>query len=233
MALSINLQEFDGPLDLLLYLIKRDEIDIYDIPIYNITQQYLELLDQMKTEKLNIAGDFFVMAATLIRIKTQMLLPRPETDELEQIEDPRQELVFRLIQYKAFKEMAHNVGIVMNEREDNFYRGNNLELDMIAEDQEFDLNINYFLKVFNEMAERISAMKEYSVVSEKVSIEERMNIILQMIQEQNHIRFTQLFETGNSLDLVVSFVSILELTKLQKIRLIQNNLFEEIWLEKL
>ena len=124
MTYRVHLENFEGPLDLLLYFIRRDEIDIYDIPIANITEEFMEMLEEIKKMNINIAGEFIVMAATLMRIKSKMLLPRPALDEEDDIIDPRKELVDQLLEYSRFKETAATLDIYAAKRSQIFPKGN-------------------------------------------------------------------------------------------------------------
>ena len=121
MPYKVKLESFEGPLDLLLFLIKKNELDIYDIPISEITRQYLDYIEIIKLLDIEAAGDFILMAATLMRIKAQTLLPKPEMDEMDEIEDPRQELVYRLLEYKRFKDVASDLA-EKEKRPANFFR---------------------------------------------------------------------------------------------------------------
>ncbi len=233
MELQVELEQFEGPLDLLLYLIKKNEVDIYDIPITKITEQYLEYLKFMQDKKLDIAGEFFVMAATLIRIKTLMLLPKENADEeIQHIEDPRQELIDKLLEYKKIKELSEKMFQLQEKQSKIFYRGYFSEYEYIKDDY-VDLNFSKFFSIYKSSANRIiDKLKYIEVYKDATPIEEIINIILSKIEDSNHLRFFEVIDRTNLSELIVGFMAILELSKLQRIRLIQNILWGEIWLEK-
>ena len=176
MAYQVRLTQFEGPLDLLLHLIRRDKIDIYDIPISHITHEYLAYIEIMQELELELAGKFFVMAATLMRIKAQMLLPQRSNAEEEE-EDPRDELVQNLIEYKKYKEAAQHMAEMENDRRRVFTRPTTVfisddEGEPALEVTVFDL-LGAFKKVFEELKKQVS----YRITKEPVTIEEKLEII--------------------------------------------------------
>jgi len=231
--LNIDLEEFEGPMDILLYLIKKDKIDIYDIPIAKITAQYLQYLEVLKEEKLDLAGDFFVMAATLIRIKTQMLLPVNEEDERDNIEDPREELVIQLLEYKKFKDLAEEFFKVYKIREQHHFRQYFPEMEDFADESVLEINLNKFYQIYKKVAEQIITAEPYEIEFEELSLEEKMEELLLQLKNENHLRFFDLINVLSPTNLVITFIAILELAKLQRLRIIQNEIYEEIWLEKI
>jgi segregation and condensation protein A len=233
MPFEVCLEKFEGPLDLLLYLIKREEVDIYDIPIAKITEHYLSLLDQIKGEKVSIAGEFFVMAATLIRIKTQMLLPKQACAELEVIEDPRRRLMIQLLEYQQFKELADTLGRLAHQRSEIFFRSFYPEIQDMMQERQIEFDLNHFLSVFKTVLRKIDDRLDYEIELEPITIEWKMQEIYDKLQRDNHLRFNQLVMENCLSDLVISFMAILELSKLQRVHLVQNRNFEEIWLEKI
>lgn len=235
---SIKLPAFEGPLDLLLHLIKENKIDIYDIPIALITHQYLEYIEIMKELNLDIAGEFLVMAASLIHIKSRMLLPVEEAAPEEQ-EDPRFELVQRLIEYQAFKEAS----LALREREtewskmfwretvskeavagDVTYPETEGELDL------FDLSLFDLLTAFKKMLDK--APEDVVTISrETLTVKDRIVYITERIESVDAIRFEDLFE-GNQTKarLIVTFVALLELLRLGLARAYQEKDFGSIWI---
>jgi segregation and condensation protein A len=225
---SVKLDVFEGPLDLLLFLIKRDEIDIYDIPIAHITRQYLEYIDLMKVLNLEVAGEFIVMAATLIRIKAKMLLPRTVDEEEE--EDPREELVQALLEYRKFKEAA----CVLKEKEEEQSRwfpradpdlSGLPKEEILVEASLYDL-MSAFKKILDSQPKETFHTINYS----RVTIEERIEYVLSCLAQKDGVVFTELFlDTPIKLVMVVTFMAILELIRLQKIYIRQTKHFSEIW----
>jgi segregation and condensation protein A len=231
---QVRLDKFEGPLDLLLYLIKKNELDIYDIPIALITKQYLEYIKLMKDLNLEIVGDFLVMASTLIQIKSSMLLPSPD-DEIseEEGEDPRAELIRRLLEYSRYKEAS----ILLNDRKllgrDLFARTFPSEElpDDLKSDEPLELDLFALLEAFKNIIVKAPRESFHEVCAESISIAERINEILSFLQEKDLIEFLELFD--NSLDrdyIVATFLAILELCKLKLIRVRQVQQYGAIWI---
>ncbi len=232
---KVKLEIFEGPLDLLLYLIKQEEIDIYDIPIARITQQYLEYLDFMKSLDIEIAGEFLVMAATLLKIKSRMLLPRHE--ELgEEIEDPRKDLVQQLLEYRKFKEIAERLGEREYQQRRMFPRpkgGFDHAAEIVPpEPPAPEVGMFELLNAFKQVLERIDKLKLYEIVGEDISIEERIDFVLKTLFQKKRMEFMELFEDERRrLVMVVTFFALLELVRLGRVSVRQERLFGEIWLE--
>lgn len=233
--LPIRLPTFEGPLDLLLFLIRRNEIDIYDIPIESVTRQYMQVLHSMKELDLEVAGDFFVMAATLMYIKSRMLLPTNEQavqpQEEEEEADPRWELVQQLLEYKKYKEAAQELQTLVERQQDfleRYYQQEQIsevERELESSDR-IDL-WNTFNKVLRRLSERIV---KGEIQDEEISIAQSMEYILDTIKERESFRFTELLE-GKRLTvafLVSTFLAILELTRLKRLYIIQDAVFGEI-----
>ena len=228
-AYEVKLERFEGPLDLLLHLIQRDEIDVYDIPIARITQQYLTYIELMRLLDLDVAGEFLVMAATLMRIKAKMLLPLPAVGEEEEEGDPREELVQRLVEYRQFKEAAGTLKGREDERRKLFERG------MLPGEDEagplplapatlFDL-----LEALNRVLARIPQRVTYDVTGEVYDIEDKMAYISRMVDEGGGVLFSTLMtgcrERG---EIIVTFMALLELIKLGGVTVVQSEVFGEI-----
>lgn len=226
---TVKLERFEGPLDLLLHLIKRDEIDIYDIPIAHITQQYLAYLELMRSLDLEIAGEFLVMAATLMRIKAKMLLPLPAVGEEEDEGDPREELVQRLIEYRQFKEAAGTLREKEGERRMLFERGMVPGEDdagplPLAPATLFDL-----LAALNRVLARVPERQTYEIVAEEFTLEDKMAHIEERLAEEGHFLFEgMLMACRTRSEMIVTFIALLELIKLGHAFVIQNDTFGEI-----
>jgi segregation and condensation protein A len=229
---KVKLEVFEGPLDLLLYLIKRDEIDIYDISLERITSQYLEYLQAFKELNIELAGEFIVMAANLIYLKSRSLLPRdqqpPEEDAGE--DDPRWELIRQLIEYKKFKEAAAELNLRALEQERIFVR-ETTSTSAIQEPLRLgEVGIFQLIGAFQTVMKRIEARQDVQeIFSERFSVSEKIDSILQRIATGNRLRFSDLFGAAASrIEVVVTFLALLELIRLKQVRAIQKNVFEEI-----
>lgn len=223
---KIKLPVFEGPLDLLLYLIRKEEVSIYDIPIARITGQYLEYLTTMRELDIALAGEFLVMAATLIHIKSQMLLPRdPEAIE-EAIEDPRSELVYQLLEHQKFKGAA----TVLHQRalmEAATFTRAGLETDQ--DNPEVSATIFQLFEVFREVLDRRRAVTEIEIARDEMTMSEKIAEIKSTLREKGEIRAREMFERARSRrELVLVFLALLELVKELAIRLAQTETFGEI-----
>ncbi|MCK4225258.1 MAG: segregation/condensation protein A [candidate division Zixibacteria bacterium] len=226
---SVKLDVFEGPLDLLLFLIKRDKIDIYDIPIAHVTKQYLEYIELMKELNLEIAGEFIVMAATLMRIKVRMLLPKTQDEEEE--EDPREELVSALLEYRKFKEAAQVLKGKEAEQSRWFPRSDFTFLDRLPEDQILvEASLPDLIFAFKRILDSHPKETFHTIDYPKVSVEERIEYVLNCLAQKDGVVFTELFsDTPIKLVMVVTFMAVLELIRLQKIYIRQTKHFAEIW----
>lgn len=229
---NVKLPVFEGPLDLLLHLIRENKVDIYDIPISLITRRYLEYLDMMKELDLEIAGEFLVMAATLIHIKSRMLLPADEEVPPEETEDPRLELVQRLLEYQAFKDAAG----ILREREDEtskiFTRP---PLDPDEEEQEteelylFDVNLFDLLAAFRKILDKAPPDVK-TITKESLTVKDRMMHIAERLEQVESMRFEELFgEVVTRVQLIVTFLALLEVLRLGMARVYQEGEFGQIW----
>jgi segregation and condensation protein A len=225
----VKLEIFEGPLDLLLYLIKKDEIDIYDIPIARITEQYLAYLELMQELDISVAGDFLVMASTLIYIKSKMLLPPdPKVDGEEDLgEDPRAELIERLLEYQKFKSAAQML-YSRGEIESACYTRGPLETD--SSNPEVSTTLFDLLRVFREVLKRAEAEIEMEIARDEMTIAEKLAQIHAMLEERERINVRELFEMSRSKrELIITFLALLELVKEWKIYLIQDEPFGDIF----
>lgn len=231
---AIRLPAFEGPLDLLLYLIRRNEVDIYDIPIEQVTSQYIEVLDSMEHLDLEVAGEFFVMASTLMYIKSRLLLPKKDQGTNEDAEedelDPRWELVQQLLEYRKFKEAADDIQKLILNANDRLPRIGPKDAIEAAERplkpvDRVDL-WNTFNQVLRRLAERIT---EGEIHAEQVTVADRMEYILSRARNEERFLFSDLFGASTTLNTIVaSFLAVLELTRLGEIRLQQNRAFADI-----
>lgn len=225
---KVKLEMFEGPLDLLLYLIKKDQIDIYDIPIAHITKQYLEYVQLLESLNIEVAGDFLVMAATLIYIKSKMLLPpEPKVEGEEDLnEDPRAELVEQLLEYQKFKSAANMLYEKAQIEAACFTRGS-LETD--KNNPEVTATVVDLLRVFKEILDRAKAVQEMEIHREEVSMGEKLAQIRGLLAEHKEIKVRDVFELARSKrELILTFLAFLELVKETQIILIQSQLFGDI-----
>lgn len=230
---KVKLEIFEGPLDLLLYLIKKEEIDIHDIPIAKITDQYLAYLEVMKMLDLNIAGEFIVMAATLMCIKSKMLLPEEPVLETEEEIDPREELVQKLIEYKKFKEAAKKLEEFEIRQKNIFIRTSSIEeYKFNGQDNEttyFEASLFDLLTALSKVLKEIPKEIIQEVIRDEFTVEEKVEQLLHILKEQESASVNRLFASSkNKLEIVAIFLAILELIRLKEIVVLQNQLFDEI-----
>ena len=224
-AIPVRLEQFEGPLDLLLHLIKTNEVNIYDIPITLITAQYLQYIDLMKELNLDVAGEFLVMAATLIHVKSRMLLPRPDPAQEDPEEDPRDALMRRLLEHQKFKAAAE----LLHERETlrsaQWTRPDGLIAEIAGEAPEPEIEVDLFslITAFRAVVERTKARPQVYLPSEQIPIEERIEQLLSRLSETEACGFEDLFDDINTrAGLVVTFLALLEMIRLKLIRVFQS-----------
>lgn len=230
---SIHLANFEGPLDLLLHLIKKNEMDIYDIPMAKITEQYLSILDAMKTLNLDLAGEFLLMAATLLHIKSKLLLPKIVEEETEEDEeDPRAELVRRLLEYQKYKEVSLTLDRKPQLGRDIFARVAP-EPEVLEEAEAGFVAVGLFdlLEALREILKEKPDQLMHEVNMEQLSVTERINAILSALQGKESLAFYELFSGGlKRSEIIVTFLALLELVKLRLVRFMQNTHHGAIWL---
>jgi segregation and condensation protein A len=228
----IHLPLFEGPLDLLLYLIRREKIDIHDIPIAPITHQYMEYLDLMRELNLDVAGEFMVMAATLIHIKSKMLVPvQPaEAEGEEEYVDPREELVRRLLEFQRYKEAAGLLHQQAQIRAAQWTRPDaSLPRFDDAGEEMLEAGLYDLIAAFKELLERRKTLLAHQVEGEGATVEERMAELLMAIPEGGSLAFLELFASlGSKLEMIVTFLALLELVRLKRVRVYQKGLFGQI-----
>jgi segregation and condensation protein A len=219
----VKLQDFEGPLDLLLFFIKRDELDIYNIPIARITQEFLEYLHLMATLDLEVAGDFIVMAATLMQIKVRMLLPKVEGDEAE--EDPRAELVRRLIEYKRFKEMSQEISKLEDEQRKVYYRkffhaDPKVHTEEDNEEMLKDVSLFNLISAFKKAMDQMPKKTIHEVQLLNVSVEEQMSFTMDFMRVNKETTLLKLVaHMTEKVRIIVTIIALLEMTKNQIISL--------------
>ena len=236
MSYRVRLENFEGPLDLLLFLIRKNEVDIYDIPIADITKQFLEYLEIIKIFDLESASDFILLAATLIRIKIQMLLPRPQlTDDEEDIVDPRMELVTKILEYKRFKEVAHKLHDLEDKQREvyprAFFEFNKDESEGEDETITQDVSLFSLIHAFKQVIDRIPQETFHEVKDIEVSTEEQIQFIIDFLRSDKQISFVELIsQFNNKIIMIVTFIALLELIKRNQVIVKQAVPFGEIWI---
>jgi segregation and condensation protein A len=246
MAISYKLEKFEGPLDLLLHLIEKNKVDIYDIPIVEITEQYLDYVNKMDKEDLNIVSDFLVMAATLLEIKARMLLP-VEVDEEGEEEDPRAELVSRLLEYKKYKLMAQELADLEENAQGLLCKKPTIPKEVAKYETPVDLDelldgltLARLQRIFNQVMKRQQdkvdpIRSNFGVIKrEPVSLETKIHDVMSFARKHRTFSFRQMLERqGDKFEVVVTFLAVLELMKIGKIYLTQDALFDDMNIETL
>ncbi len=221
-AIDVRLENFEGPLDLLLYLIKKNDLDIYDIPIAQITQEYLSYLDLMKELDLEMAGEFLVMASTLMQVKAQMLLPSPESEQ-EEGPDPRTELMNKLLEYQRFKEAANHLATQHEKAKDVYYRHVPPvfdEEDLVLKSSIFDL-MAAFKRVLDAAPKEVG-----QVLRDEIPIEVKIREIMDRLVEHASVAFEELFHPeSRRMERIVTFMALLELIRLKQVVARQPDIF--------
>lgn len=241
MAISVKLEVFEGPLDLLLHLIDKNKIDIYDIPIVEITEQYLDYIRQMQTEDMNVMSEFLLMAATLLDIKCKMLLPREVNEEGEE-EDPRAELVQRLLEYKMYKFMSFELRDKQVDAQKAFFREQYLPKEVASYRQPIDygeligeMNLqklqDIFKSVVKKQEDKIDPVRSSygNIEKDEIDMDEKTGYVEAYIRSHRECSFRQLLEKQHSkMEVIVTFLVILEMMKLGQISIAQENIFDDI-----
>jgi len=238
MEYKVVLEAFEGPLDLLLHLIEKEKVDIYDIPIAKITDQYLEYINTMKSIDLDMTSEFLLMAATLLEIKSKMLLPSSNDNE-EQLEfeevDPREELVRKLLEYKKYKAAAEKLKIRADIHSKVFFKRKEELEEFLGQDSLEIENVDFeelliaYLNVLNKTNVNLKEIKLTEIQRDEITIEECMKKLENIIKEKKKVKFEELFnEKISKIKIVVTFLAILELAKLKIIKIAQENNFGEI-----
>ncbi len=229
---NIKLENFEGPLDLLLYFIKRDKIDIYDIPITKITNEYISVIDEAKELDVSIAGEFLLMASILLRIKTQMLIPRQIDQETLDIDDPRIDLVSQLIEYKKYKNVAHKLKNLHFENKNTFFRSTvNVIYDKSHNVSDYLNEVTLFdiSKIFKEAIDNAPSKDTYEIYKELVSLKDQKNYILKSFEKKKVVSLKNLVKNlRTKIEIIVTFLAMLEMIRQSEIICFQNQNFEDI-----
>ncbi len=220
-ALEVFLEAFEGPLDLLLYLIRRQNLDILDIPLAEITRQYMRYIELMQDLQLELAGEYLVMAATLAEIKSRMLLPRPKSTGEEAEEDPRAELVRRLQEYERFKRAAEDIDALPRLERDHFATGAELKDRRVVRALP-DVTLKEMLLAFQEVVVRAEMFAHHHIQREPLSVRERMGTILASLESDGFVEFVRLFKAEEGrMGVTVTFMAVLELVREGLIDIVQ------------
>ena len=245
MDLTVKLQVFEGPLDLLLHLLDKNKVNIYDIPIVEITNQYMEYIREMKRQELNVRSEFLVMAAPLIDIKSKMLLPKLETEGEDEIEDPRAELVAQLLEYKMYKCMAYELKDRQMDAERVMFKEPTIPAAVAAYEEPVDLNElmadvtltklnNIFKSIMKKQEDKIDPVRSKfgKIEKEEVSLNDKMAYLEQYALRHPSFSFRSLLEAQSSkMEIIVTFLAVLELMKTSKIIITQDYIFDDIKIE--
>ena len=246
MAIPVKLELFEGPLDLLLHLIEKNKIDIYDIPIALITEQYMDYLKEMEKQDLDNMSEFLVMAATLLKIKSRMLLPQEETDE-EEPEDPRQELVERLLEYKMYKFMSLELRDRQMDADKMMFKKSTLPPEVADFKEEINLEEligdltlsklnDIFQSVMKKQVDKIDPVRSKfgKIEKEEVNLSQKMRYVQEYGLANKKFSFRKLLEEQcDKMDLIVTFLCILELMKMGRVSIVQEEIFDDILIEYL
>lgn len=245
MSIEIKLEAFEGPLDLLLHLISKDEVDIYDIPIVSITHQYLEIIKDIDQMDMDFATEFILMAATLLEIKSKMLLPeKQEMDQFDYVvDDPRQELVKRLVEYKKFKDMANLLRekegildeVIFREQDDLSVYVRNVPTEILNQSMDQSLLIEAMKRLVQKMNRFDEARQKYfkGIKRDLFTVEDKISRVRGRLEFEDSFEFNMLFdEYITKEEVVVTFLALLELLKLKEINITQEALFGEIYIQK-
>ena len=242
MSFEIKLPLFEGPFDLMLFFIERDELDIYDIPISKITNDFLDYIHQMEKMEIEIASDFILFAATLMKIKSRMLLPRPEINEQGEEIDPREELVRNLLEYKKYKSVIEDLGQLEFDRMSREKRGNLLkELQELSKLDDVDAEMQHvdlykLLKVFQKCMSRLATRSEetkHTVIQYPYTIEQQKDFVLEKISFKKQVPFSEFITyKPDKIFVIYTFLAILELLQLSQVTIIIGEGYNNFWVEK-
>ncbi|WP_186757386.1 segregation and condensation protein A [Echinicola salinicaeni] len=242
MSFEIKLPLFEGPFDLLLFFIERDELDIYDIPISKITHDFLDYLQHLEKMEIEVASEFILVAATLMKIKSKLLIPRPELDENGEEIDPREELIRHLLEYKKYKSVISELSDMEAERMSKEKRGNIAaelkELSKVddVESEVQDIDLYKILKVFQRVMAKYSARTDetkHTVVQYPYTIDQQKNFVLDKISFKKHVAFSEFIEyKPDKIFVIYTFLAILELLQLSLVTIKLGEGFNNFWVEK-
>lgn len=232
-AYKVRVGAFEGPLDLLLYLIKRDEFDVFDIPIARLTEEYLAEIRIMELLDLEVAGEFLVMASTLLRIKAKMLLPKSPEEEAADDDDPREELVQRLLEYREFKRASESLANKEEWRRLIFARTPPAGEKRVEEELVQNATIFDLVRIYRQVLERAPRLDSFEVILDEITLEDKIAEIVGRLETEERVSFQALLERQlRRREIVVTFIAILELARLGKLFITQSAPFEPVWLER-
>ena len=236
MEYIIEIDKFEGPLDLLLHLIKESNIDIFDINVEEITKQYLDYLNKMEELNLDIASEYLVMAAELIELKSRILLPRKEEIEDEYEEDPRMELINKLVEYQAYKELTPTLHNLEENRSDYYTKNPSLDITGIDMSEKISdsINMDTLLKALNNvlLKQKLDKPLQTKIANRGYSVTIRSNEIRKILNEKKRVQFEELFDILSKDYIVVTFLSILNLAKNQEVLIEQDRNFDSLFINK-
>jgi segregation and condensation protein A len=233
MSYQVKLENFEGPMDLLLYFIRRDELDIYDIPIGQITKDFVDMIEEWKRMNMLIAGEFIVMAASLMRVKAKMMIPRPELDDEGVIIDPRTELMQQLIDYKRFRDAAEMLDSIAEERTHVVPRQFEQDIKVLDGDEIGsllrDVTLYDLARVFKEAMENRPVMSQFELNREPIKLEQQKEFLFKYFDGDGRLKFsTLLINLKTRLEIIVTFLAILDLVREGTCTLEQNDVFDDI-----
>jgi segregation and condensation protein A len=233
MSYQVKLENFEGPMDLLLYFIRRDELDIYDIPIGQITKDFVDMIEEWKRMNMLIAGEFIVMAASLMRVKAKMMIPRPELDDEGVIIDPRTELMQQLIDYKRFRDAAEMLDSIAGERSHVVPRQFEQDIKVLDGDEIGsllrDVTLYDLARVFKEAMENRPVMSQFELNREPIKLEQQKEFLFKYFDGDGRLKFSTLLKNLKTrLEIIVTFLAILDLVREGTCTLEQNDVFDDI-----
>jgi len=233
MDYQVKLENFEGPMDLLLYFIRRDELDIYDIPIGQITKDFVDMIEEWKRMNMIIAGEFIVMASTLMRVKAKMMIPRPELDNEGMIIDPRAELMQQLIDYKRFRDAAEMLDSIAGERSHVVPRQFEQDIEVLDGDEIGsllrDVTLYDLARVFKEAMENRPVMSQFELNREPFKLEQQKEFLFKYFDGDGRLKFSTLLKNLKTrLEIIVTFLAILDLVREGTCTLQQNDVFDDI-----
>ena len=233
MSYQVKLENFEGPMDLLLYFIRRDELDIYDIPIGQITKDFVDMIEEWKRMNMLIAGEFIVMAASLMRVKAKMMIPRPELDDEGVIIDPRTELMQQLIDYKRFRDAAEMLDSIAGERSHVVPRQFEQDIKVLDGDEIGtllrDVTLYDLARVFKEAMENRPVMSQFELSREPIKLEQQKEFLFKYFDGDGRLKFSTLLNNLKTrLEIIVTFLAILDLVREGTCTFEQNDVFDDI-----
>ena len=233
MSYQVKLENFEGPMDLLLYFIRRDELDIYDIPIGQITKDFVDMIEEWKRMNMLIAGEFIVMAASLMRVKAKMMIPRPELDDEGVMIDPRTELMQQLIDYKRFRDAAEMLDSIAGERSHVVPRQFEQDIKVLDGDKIGallrDVTLYDLARVFKEAMENRPVMSQFELSREPIKLEQQKEFLFKYFDGDGRLKFSTLLKNLKTrLEIIVTFLAILDLVREGTCTFEQNDVFDDI-----